>query len=288
MDREFLVDYEAKENEKFNKIFKEFKLGEISAFERYPTKKQFEVHKPYSYQIPGEKIYYQIPYYNTLIIPLVAASKKYFESANNIKIDEIDSLINLYKKNKSIQFILYDSPTKFENFDHFDNIFKECNPPLQFHYFPDISTEDILEFFDYVQYGFMDIFNYNYPLGNRTYKLMDDAIEINSQIYSFLKAYGYTDICELFQDYAIGREFEKAFSLICLSSEFLVLPYLSPFQDIVYSYPENLTLSLMKKSGIPEYSNIDHQIEPCSFPYEIGKFLVKNLTVILPDIVLIP
>ena len=79
MDKEFLINYEAREKDEIKKFGQKFAKGKIKCEDRYPPIHRFKLDKPYSKSIDGERIWNQIPLYGTTIITLKPTKKEIFE-----------------------------------------------------------------------------------------------------------------------------------------------------------------------------------------------------------------
>ena len=69
------------------------------------------------------------------------------------------------------------------------------------------------------------------------------------------------------------------------AGEFLIFPSISKFKYPIKSYSQDRIFSWMKRCKFPDFeiNSIDLQVEPGSFPFEIGKFLIDELTVVLTN-----
>jgi len=60
MDKEFLMDYEAREKDEIKKFVQKFREGKIS--DRFPSPDTLKLNEPYTKSIAGEVIWSQIPF----------------------------------------------------------------------------------------------------------------------------------------------------------------------------------------------------------------------------------
>jgi hypothetical protein len=77
MDKEFLMDYEAREKDEIKKFVQKFREGKIR--DRYPSPDRLKLNEPYTKSIAGEVIWSQIPLYGTTIITLKPIKEEIFE-----------------------------------------------------------------------------------------------------------------------------------------------------------------------------------------------------------------
>ena len=78
----------------------------------------------------GEKIWSQIPFAGTLVIPLGVAKKENFLRLHSFDTGDILDLIRLSKETGRIQFTLNTNPTNYEGMDYLGPIFSELEPPM--------------------------------------------------------------------------------------------------------------------------------------------------------------
>ena len=131
MDKEFLIDYEAREKEEIKKFVQKFREGKIR--DRYPLPDRLKLNEPYTKSIAGERIWNQIPLYGTTIIALKPTKKEIFEKVHGLDIEDIDRLIDFAKETERVQFSLAESPTRYAKMDFLEPIFKELQPPKLTH-----------------------------------------------------------------------------------------------------------------------------------------------------------
>lgn len=146
MDKEFLMDYEAKEKEEIKKFAKNFREGKIGAEYVYPQKYRLKLNKPYTTSIAGEGFWTQIPLYGTTIIALQPAREEFFKEIHGFETVDIDQLIDFVKKTGRIQFALDDYPTQYIKMDFLEPLFRELKPPKLTHLTLDcILTDEEIE-----------------------------------------------------------------------------------------------------------------------------------------------
>ncbi len=79
MDKEFLMDYEAREKDEIKKFTQKIRDGKIRYSDRYPSPDRLKLNEPYTKSIVGERIWNQISLYGTTIIALKPTKKEIFE-----------------------------------------------------------------------------------------------------------------------------------------------------------------------------------------------------------------
>lgn len=81
MDKEFLEDYTAKEQEEIEKYHKKILNGSINLEEQYPPKSRFnKINDPVGRVIPNKSIWPQIPLFGSSIVSLMPVKKNEFSS----------------------------------------------------------------------------------------------------------------------------------------------------------------------------------------------------------------
>lgn len=138
MNREFLIDYQKKEIEDQRSIYDKYIFGDIVDLSQgYVDYSKFnKLQTPLvnadilTYVFDHEKIWSQIPFAGTLLIPLTNCSEKNFINDHSFEVQEISNLIDLAKSTGKVQFVLAKEPTMYEGLDHLDQIITELKPPM--------------------------------------------------------------------------------------------------------------------------------------------------------------
>ena len=137
MNKEYLNNYAKEELYKLEQHYKKIRANNIEDAEGYPDKSRFsKTNNPLvlcetaTYRQYGEKIWSQIPFAGTLIIPLSPATEENFLREQGFDVNDIDKMINLAKDRGRIQFVLPSEPTDYEGLDHLQPIFQELRPPI--------------------------------------------------------------------------------------------------------------------------------------------------------------
>jgi hypothetical protein len=139
MKKEYLENYEAREEEEFGRYERKLLSQGHDPDEKYPPLDRFRLHhdplvlyESNSFLFDKEKIWPQIPFAGTLIVTLHAYDKDHMLNGCGFEANDIPNLVRLAKETGRVQFALEDPPTLFEGMDHFDPIFQELNPPELF------------------------------------------------------------------------------------------------------------------------------------------------------------
>jgi hypothetical protein len=136
LKKEYLQDYQARERKEFELFRRKILSHELDPDDRYPSLQRLGiVHQPIvlaacrTYLFDKEKIWSQIPFAGTLLIPLSAYDKDHMLNGCGFEVNDIPELIRLAKEIGRVRFGLADPPEYFENMKHFEPIFKELEPP---------------------------------------------------------------------------------------------------------------------------------------------------------------
>jgi hypothetical protein len=137
MNKEFLRDYERKEIELQKEYYRNIKASEITRVKGYPPLSRFKKYNnplvicdEKAYSQYGERIWSQIPFAGTLIIPLGISNKENFLRLHGFDINEIPELVKLSRETGRVEFTLNTNPTHYEGMDYLEPIFSELEPPM--------------------------------------------------------------------------------------------------------------------------------------------------------------
>jgi hypothetical protein len=83
-----------------------------------------------TYSQYNEKIWSQVAFAGTLVIPINVATKENFLLLNSFDVSEIANLVQLSKDTGRVQFCLNTLPSKYAELDYLDPIFSELGPPI--------------------------------------------------------------------------------------------------------------------------------------------------------------
>jgi len=277
MEKEFLIEYEQKERSEFERLEKRILEGEFS-FEKdtFPPDNRFiKLQKPVALTALGtsnlEAIWVQIPFCGSLILLLPPIPKYEFEQFY-FKVSEIPKIIDFVKETGHLQVSLSASPLAYENLDFLDPFFVELNPPVY-----SAAPNSIFRKNKEVQQAinhFRTLASVRYiqllrelfePYGSKTFEVVFGK---DLSTYVTMKI-GQYDIVEDIEN-AMTDNPEQAFSLLSVCETFVD----QPIRDLRSSV-RNFSFEEAKAARQLPFLN---QIQRPRFPYEIGKFLFKNLT----------
>jgi hypothetical protein len=138
MKREYLREYEAKEIELQREYYRKVLAdpGKESSMKN-PFESRFKkINEPIvvcdskCYEQYGEKIWSQIPFAGTLIIPLGVSTSQNFLRLHGFDIEDIQKLVEFSKDTGRVAFSLNTNPIRYEGLDYLEPIFSELQPPL--------------------------------------------------------------------------------------------------------------------------------------------------------------
>jgi hypothetical protein len=279
MDKQYLENYLAKEDEEYNRfVIKKVEAGTFDFDnDRYPLDNRFvKLKKPVTditlIDCFAEDRWNQVPFNGSTIFTIDACSPEIFEKYY-FKISEIPRIIDFIKDTGKVQIVLRQSPILYEGLDYLDPIFKELEPPyLRGLNFTSFGTEKELSsvidaFFMLSKIKFED------NLCGNTAHFSREALLCRYRDYAYEYAVlklRYPNIAEEIEN-ALIDEPEKVLPMLNASSNFL----LDPIKNIRY---DSLTHSFEEiKLG---KGALGKAMEPkdLRFPCEIGKFLLTKLT----------
>jgi len=205
MDKEFLIDYQEKEFEIYQKIVEAYENGETEL--KYPTKERFgEINEPIAIASVDGPIWSQIPFYGSLIIPLYPVEEELFLNQNGLKPGDLDHLVDFSRRTGRVHFVLNGWASSFQDLDYLNPIFKELKPPQGFmkpiKYILGDDFKTLQTEFDTLaripdRKGLTPI-DYIKSISRRSkYRYSEDEFYIEHfTIYSYLKQYGYNDLLD--------------------------------------------------------------------------------------------
>ena len=136
MKKEYLENKTEKELENYNNYVKKLLEGKTDCLYPYPYSRFEKLNSPITnvenrcFDYDKERIWSQIPFSGTTLMPLINISKERFLEMHGFEISDIPDLIKLSKETGKVQFFLTSYPTNYEGLDHLDPIFEELDPPL--------------------------------------------------------------------------------------------------------------------------------------------------------------
>jgi hypothetical protein len=282
--KEWLIDYEKKEMECFNRFLEDLRARKIDENAQYPPLSRFrKVSQPISKVNIAmlSNVYSVVPFYGTSIVAIYPIAKSLFEDVHGFSPDDVPGLVDFAKSEGRIQFALGGRPTRYENFEFLDPIF-ELKPP-RFSVLPETLFMDEKT----LKKSFIE-FNTIADLGYKMYSCqrIDEfarkgfiggaaAEEYKNEVrfYSLAKCLGYHDLTDLIERMLL-EDYGYADRLLGIAEHFIFREILNPFKSIpTYS---GYFLSYLREA-ISEYSGVRKEYEPTTeIPFEIGRFLIKN------------
>jgi hypothetical protein len=289
MKREYLQDYQAKERDDFERFKKKIQSQGLAPDDRYPSLQRLDIaHQPIAYSVgstyrlDNEKIWSQIPFPGTLVIPLQAYDKDHMLECCGFEASDIQKLITLAKDTGRVRFGLADPPEYFENMEHFDPIFTELKPP-ELLYMPDEALPTDQQTVDDFRKEFEDLANVNY-YGAMVRESKNEGFSENEFLslidhrkdtFVFMKILGMEEVANEISQLMI-TDVPHADALLA-AYEYLIEPIFDPLKA-----SKNFSLSEIQyynyhylASKIP--SSTQQNFDVRSFPVEIGRFITKKL-----------
>jgi hypothetical protein len=277
MDKEYLTDYQAREEEEMHAFIRAVINGDFNRDEGFPPKRRF--HKLMEPIVTASQveatIWPQIPLCGSLLIHIVPRRKEDF-AAHGFEVADIDRLVDFARDTGRVQFGLNADPLQYVGLDFLDPIFLELRPPvLSVIPYDRLIEEQALkkyeiEFLTLAEIKFIPTFIMiaRRMISGVTTEYIEKRIEDYKRDYIVLKALGYEDITNRLAD-ALVSDFNEAIRLFMVYGDFLSEPSLYPMKAI-----HNYTLWEIQealKEGVVEKEKI-------SLPYEIGKFLLRKMS----------
>lgn len=281
MDKEFLIDYEAREKEEIKKFVQKFREGKIR--DRYPLPDRLKLNEPYTKSIAGERIWNQIPLYGTTIIALKPTKKEIFEKVHGLDIEDIDRLIDFAKETERVQFSLAESPTRYAKMDFLEPIFKELQPPKLTHIPLDCmaTNKEIEKSYDEMKRLLENSSSLDFIkkyVEKKYYKLVISPDDVKRGIIDDLirlKLMGYENSV---------KDFTRSLTAIDTTK---IISLLEAIHDMFF-------FSFDPLKGVKSFKRQDiHELHECfplnlkipkekELPCEVGKFLNDKLKLIIP------
>ena len=281
MDKEFLIDYEAREKEEIKKFVQKFREGKIR--DRYPLPDRLKLNEPYTKSIAGERIWNQIPLYGTTIIALKPTKKEIFEKVHGLDIEDIDRLIDFAKETGRVQFSLAESPTRYIKMDFLEPVFRELQPPKLTHIPLDciVTNKEIEKSSDEMIRLLENSSSLDFIkkyVEKKYYKLVISPDDVKRGIIDDLirlKLMGYEDSVKDFTRSLTSIDTTKIISLLEAIHDLFFFSF-DPLKG-VKSFKRQDIRELHER--FPLNLNIPKEKE---LPCEVGKFLNDKLKLIIP------
>ena len=254
MDLDFLVDYEKREYEAFQRC-------------QNVSERVGDLKSPISHITgPCSSVWSQVAFSGTVIFPLHPLPQDVFERGWKISVEEFPSLIQFVRETKKIQFILTAPPTSYEKLDFLEPILRQLEPPLYTQIGGDNKELQKIQFrcaddFDNLIRVSPDWMSLLLSKGGK--HIIDDYIKS----YAILRFLGYSDIADTF--------IENFLAYPKFSTDYLTTAYDLLADPIIDPFKANPSFCIEKirnasKMGI---ATPDSPIFP-----EVGSFLIKKCT----------
>jgi len=279
MDREFLADYETKENEAVKRFGRSFLRGDFDTNEGYPSRCRFPKMKdPLAWSASMCSIWPQIPLCGSLLIHLhPRINPDEFRILHGFDVADIERLVDFARDTGKVQFALAADAHHFEGMNFLDPIFKELKPPTIYTIpYYDIIGEELArkigtEFETIAGIDFTSTFasqTREYVSG-ATLGYIEKRLMNYRMDYIVLKALGYEKITDAMDD-ALLMDYPEAIRLFHVYGNLIASPSVTPMR-LMYNH----TLEEIKSMGKTDTNVVDLQQIP--LPFEIGKFLFQKL-----------
>jgi len=277
LDREFLEDYNQREEEEYEKLCRRVQEGEFDFDkDRYPPDERFvNLQTPVTDMTlsgcTSESRWFQVPFNGSTIFLVPAFSPSMFEEYF-FKISQISEVINFINETGRVQIALQEPSMNYEGLDYLDPFFKELRPPqiVGLPYFFIGAYKEIQKAIDsFHTLGRLNFLNYLElnlkALREYTFRYV---VREMAYTYAFLKLRRYAIVEDL--ENAIVDDPRRALVLFAMCMNFISDPANNlRFDLITWSLQDTRALRLLPKV---------YQPQEIMFPCEIGKFLVKKLT----------
>jgi len=285
LDREYLEDYQAKEEEEYRRlVVKKMEEGNFDSIrDKYPPDRRFmKIQQPVTdttiFGCDAKDRWDQVPFSGSTVVLLPAFPPSSFEKCF-FKISEIPKIIDFIKETGKMQIGLQQPPKVYEGLDYLDPIFKELEPPYILGIpLSTIGTEKEIRkardsFYTLAQIRFLEFFTH---LAEKAYgelyfskSFSIDKFDSYSYLYAFLKL-RYCSIAEEVEDAMIDNP-ARALSILDTSANFIADPvYNLRFDSLTHSFEEIQVSQVILPQAL--------QPQEISFPCEVGKFLLTKLT----------
>jgi hypothetical protein len=290
LNKKYLQEYQAQEKEEFEHFKSKILSHGLNPEDRYPSLQRFRnVHQPIAqatcstYRFYNEKIWSQIPFPGTLLIPLSAYDKDHMLKGCGFEVSDIPNLITLAKETGRVQFGLADPPINFENMEHFEPIFTELKPP-ELLYMPEEALSTDPQTIQNFRKEFEDSANVNYydsmirESKNEEFSGNEflSIIQHRKDTFVYMKILGMEEEVNKISELMITDP-SHADTLLA-AYEYLIEPIFDPLKA-----SKNFSLSEIQyynyhslASKIPASTQQNFDVR--SFPVEIGRFIMNQIT----------
>ena len=279
MDKKFLEDYHAKEDEYLKKFIDDVMTNGPEKAKPYPYENRFyKLQQPLvraehtTIQTDDEKIWSQIPFSGSLILALHACSEKSFAKLHGFEISDIPKLIELSKEIGKVQFTLRSDVYHYENLDYLDDVFTELKPPVS-PFYPIESTADIKQYNLWIEeFHALSEIKYGVLLAKQAInigeseKFLVQSLDYSAHAYASLKVLEMEEEVEILSNLMI----DDPISAYYMFEKYFVL--LTPKFDGLKAN-NNVSFNHMKRVSM----NPNLESKEITFPVEIGRNILKKL-----------
>lgn len=273
MDNEFLEDYDQEEREQQQRFANRVANGLLNPKERFPPLDRFpKISEPYASSCPGKSIWPQIPLFSSFIVKIVPRMSSQFEFAHGFSPSEIQKLVDYHKDTGKIQFALAAYPNSFSGLDYLDPIL-ELRPPVMAGTSVGLSMNDVAYRKSMTEFLTLAGIRFYSHLMSRAEGTPSSYVLSKmpeyAKDYAFLKTRGFAEIASVIEENLV-EDPGIALDFLQLSARLIVWPHLDYLKAIPVFSRETLARAV-------EYGKQSFA-EQVSMPYEIGSFLIKQLT----------
>jgi hypothetical protein len=289
LDKEFLSDYAAREDEESERL-SAISLSDINmAKEKY--KKRFRrLNAPIARNAPYENLWPQVPIYGTLVIALSPFSTKYSSAYHGFDASDLNRLVDFAKDTGRVAFVLTEHPQEYRGLDFLDPIFTELKPPQDYAFLGHPSVQDSRSYRD-------AIVEFDTLSRIRFYRHIDNLISESRQEHTFgpsadpkrvifwlrhvfaaLVILDYDELKQIASD-AIIEDPRAAFDLLGVLDLLVVRPRTDPLDAV-----SNIGRDVLEQSpGLSRLTTVDLPLQASQtvreriHTPELGQFLMKKL-----------
>ena len=277
--KEFLEDYERKEDELMAHFIDKLEKGKVSNDEIYPPKDRFiKLKMPIAASPIMSPLWTTVPFYGSTMISLIPRrDRKEFDEAYTrlrwgFTSKNIDEITDIIKETGRIQFNLRYPATYYKGLDFLENIFYELKPPS----IPNL-IRSIITMENYNKYGeeFKALSSLGYAeliymgdLGGFGYDFWEQEMENYSAIYAGLKSMGYELFTERIGDLMVDNPY-LAKNWLSVLGLLVTSPQFTPLKEI-RNYDKDSLYRFKEIVGDNFTTGLDANLD-------IGKFILEKL-----------
>ena len=289
MDKSWLQDYGANEEEAYQRFLKSLVAEKLGPNDIYPRRDRFvKLQNPVS-TAHHEHIWAQLPFYGSSIVPLMCRPREddFLKLYGFDSIRDLDRLVDLAKATGRVQFILSSNAVNYAGLDYLDTIFKELKPPAVFPLPVEYNSPKkerynfMAEFLTIANIKFLPAANAYWQSQSLPPGVITELEARLCRIYLKLRVFGYNDLAEKLLNLIMDDPVGDAIGLANLLSDLITAPMdnllLLTYKPIQSKSKEYLVsdLNIMSKHGVQSSTS---KAANMTMPYDIGKLLMGKLT----------